>query len=47
MERLTDFIDQAAFTMNRKGYNPREVDRFLEQMKDLCREWDEIGRAHV
>lgn len=37
MEKLIDMVDQAMFTTTQKGYNPREVDRFVEQLKDACR----------
>lgn len=41
MERIIDLVYQAMFTTTKNGYNPREVDSFLEQLKDECRNWNE------
>lgn len=44
MEPVIDHVYQAMFTTTKNGYNPREVDRFLEQLKDELRLWNERYR---
>lgn len=41
MESLLDFVYQAMFTVTKKGYSPKEVDAFIEELKEECRMWDE------
>lgn len=41
METILDFLYQAMFTTTSKGYSPKEVDRFMEELKDECRAWNE------
>lgn len=41
MEALLDFLYQAMFTITSKGYSPKEVDMFIEELKDECRAWNE------
>ena len=44
METIMDLIHQAMFTTVKQGYDPREVDRFMEQLKDECRILEEKYR---
>lgn len=39
-DALLDFIYQANFTITKKGYSPKEVDLFIEELKDECRMWN-------
>ena len=39
MDALLDFLYQAMFTIAPKGYSPKEVDMFIEELKDQCCVW--------
>lgn len=41
MEPLLDFLYQAMFSISPKGYSPKEVDMFIEELKDECRTWNQ------
>ena len=41
MESLLDFVYQAMFTVTKKGYSPKEVDAFIEELKEKCRKCEE------
>lgn len=48
MEELIDMVDQVMFTTTQKGYNPREVDLFIEQLKYECQKLaDEYQRMKL
>ena len=44
---LNDLIHQQMFRTTKRGYNPRQVDAFMEQLKDQCRELEENYRSLV
>lgn len=41
MQPLLDFVYQAMFDTTKKGYSPKEVDAFIEKLKDECQVWNE------
>lgn len=40
VEILSDLLYQAMFTVTKNGYSPKEVDAFIEELKDECRIWN-------
>lgn len=41
VEIVSDLLYQAMFTVTRNGYSPKEVDAFIEELKDECRIWNQ------
>lgn len=41
MESMMDRLYQTMFTIVPKGYSAKEVDMFIEEMKDECLRWNE------